>query len=185
MKPAPKFDRAGIGAPARRTPHPIPWTICIFSSSVIWPITRSARSSGERALFLHGIFEVCGLVCACAATQPREATAMTAKIDEAAITWKSLEDDIDTPSSPDATNCEIGWFDTTVKVSFSGSPRSLNQLKRYSKAFVFEAGFGIRQKRPVLADYEGVAWAANVLGSLELRRGKQKAMSRRSAGSEG
>src|SRR4051794_40996085 len=44
---------------------PTPCSMAIFSSGVISFITRSARSSGERLVFIHGPVG-CGLCCGCA-----------------------------------------------------------------------------------------------------------------------
>src|SRR5271154_2749959 len=129
MKPAAKFDPGGMGAPARRTPHPAPWTIWIFSSRVISAITRSARLSGERDLFIHGIFAVSGLVFAEAAATPIEAAVKTAKI-EAATERTSLRDDIQTPSNQQPMTCTSRPSKVNLQVD-----ESLKQLKRYSKAF--------------------------------------------------
>src|ERR1700727_1157038 len=137
IKPAPKFDRAGIGEPARRTPQPVPCTIWIFSSRVIWPSTMSARSSGESDLFIQGfvrgIFAVPGAVLACAREQPKVASAITtAKTDAAPAAWDSLEDGITAPS------CLCDKLAPLLRPAKSVFQilKSLNELKRYSKAFV-------------------------------------------------
>src|ERR1700739_2469443 len=73
VKPAPRFERAGTGAPGRKTPQPAPWRSWIFSSRVICLITRSARSSGESDLFIHGKADAAERVCGAATgTQARK-----------------------------------------------------------------------------------------------------------------
>jgi hypothetical protein len=99
-------------------------------------MTMSARSSGESDLFIQGFvggFDVSGAVPACAARQPKETRATTAKMDAAAAVWDSLEDDISAPSSLDD---KLARFVVTGKKVFSQVAKSLYELKRYSKAFV-------------------------------------------------
>src|SRR5271156_3144575 len=91
----------------------------------------SARSSGERDLFLHGWFAVSGWGWACAVMAPRETVRIRAAIDEADTAWNSLQDDINAPSKFGRQNDRS----PPVKVYFQIA-ESINQLKRFSKAFV-------------------------------------------------
>src|SRR6266852_5856768 len=57
--PAPPFPRYAFGRGLPPPGMPLPWTRSIFSSRVISLSTSSARSSGERLVFIHGRFCFC------------------------------------------------------------------------------------------------------------------------------
>src|SRR5713226_6079976 len=77
----------GNGMPGWGKPGmPLPCTRSIFSSSVISFSTSSARSSGERLVFIHGRFCFCSSSCPCAWNRPNFGTTITLTASIAAIT---------------------------------------------------------------------------------------------------
>src|SRR6202162_2228829 len=62
--PAPPLDFTDSGLIGPRPFMPVPCKREIFSSSVISFTTRAARSSGERAVFIHALAGLCPPACA-------------------------------------------------------------------------------------------------------------------------